>query len=172
MQRKSASRRQIRAALKTLQPHMPSPWNLDEFVHNLANRRGRPIELRAAHFEVLQDGNRTSGMWVEEPALDVIYWDVTLPALREAAIAHEIAHMVLDHPRKVLTSRDADGLVLHRGASPSGRPASSRVLFRHDYEADIEKEAESLGTLLVYDIAQRQLRRAPSTVVRVATQLR
>ena len=76
----------MRAALKTLQPHMPSPWSLDGFVHNLADHRGRTIELRAAHFEVLRDGNRTSGMWVEEPSLDVIYWDVTLPALREAAM--------------------------------------------------------------------------------------
>lgn len=162
----------MRAALKTLQPYMPSPWSLDGFVHNLADRRGRPIELRAAHFEVLRDGNRTSGMWVEEPALDVIYWDVTLPALREAAIAHEIAHMVLDHPRRVLTARDDDDLVAPRGEATSGQPESARVLFRHDYEADIEKEAEALGTLLVYDIAQRQLRRTPSTIVRVATQLR
>ena len=75
----------------------------------------------------------------------------------------------LDHPRKMLTDRDAledRGLV-----SPAGEQCTG-VLYRHDYAADIEKEAEALGTLLVYDIAQRQLRRAPSTASLVARQLR
>lgn len=148
---------------------MPHPWNLDGFVANLADSRDRPIELRPAHFRVLQDGNRTSGMWVEHPDIDIIYWDITLPALREAAVSHEVAHMFLDHPRKMLTDRDAledRGLV-----SPAGEQCTG-VLYRHDYAADIEKEAEALGTLLVYDIAQRQLRRAPSTASLVARQLR
>ena len=169
MQRRPATRRQLRAALRTLQPLMPHPWCLDGFVANLADSRDRPIELWAATFRVLQDGNRTSAMWVERSDKDVIYWDITRPALREAAVSHEVAHIFLDHPRKVLTDRDVieDGSLV---APAHGR--SPRVLYRHDYEADIEKEAEALGTLLVYDIAQRQLRRAPSTTSLVARQLR
>lgn len=168
MQRKPATRRQLRAALRTLQPLMPQPWDLDGFVANLAHTRDRPIELKPAHFRALQDGNRTSGMWVEQSDVDVIYWDISLPALREAAVAHEVAHMFLDHPRKVL-SQDVpeDG----RLDGPEGARCA-RVLYRHDYEADIEKEAEALGRLLVYDIAQRQLRRAPSTASLVVRQLR
>lgn len=167
MQRKPATRRQLRAALRALQPLMPHPWTLDGFVANLADSRGRPIELRPSTFRVLQDGNRASAMWVERSDMDVIYWDITRPALREAAVSHEVAHIFLDHPRNVLTDEDVleDG-----GGSNDGR--SARVLYRHDYEADVEKEAEALGTLLVYDIAQRQLRRAPSTTSLVARQLR
>ncbi|MEJ5869380.1 hypothetical protein WDV85_16740 [Pseudokineococcus sp. 5B2Z-1] len=124
---------------------VPEPFSIEALCENVARRRGRPIELRAFYES---DPTMPCGLWLQMPERDVIYYEgaVSLP-LRENIIAHELGHILADHPcdqqeLDVYRARLMPTLALN----PS---LLTRVLGRVSYTTAREQEAEMFAWLLL-----------------------
>ncbi|MFE9042528.1 hypothetical protein ACFYOG_16620 [Streptomyces sp. NPDC007818] len=68
------------------------PLDVEELCRALAEKRGRPIVLKAAPLE--KPG--PSGLWVDTPGMDVIlYQQETTRFHQEVIILHEVGHIIL-----------------------------------------------------------------------------
>lgn len=71
------------------------PASVGSVVRIVAERSGRPIELRPVHL----GGTEVFGMWLGLADRDLILFDDTAsPAHRNHIVQHELGHMVLEHP--------------------------------------------------------------------------
>lgn len=101
---KAAARLQAQSdAVAMMRELVPSPWDLDVFIDQLAEHRGRKIMVIV---RVMPED--LTGVWMRTLAADYIFVTATTdPALHLSIIAHEIAHMILGHQSKSLKSMAA-----------------------------------------------------------------
>lgn len=138
-------RRQVRAALNTVDALIPVPWNLELLVRRVAEHRGRPIRLIAAEFPA---GSDVSGLWIGLRETDYIcYARSASPAVREQTIGHELGHLLMNHQLSDGTSPAAVmDLLSSEAISPQ---LIQRFLARTSYGDAAEAAAEEFGTRLV-----------------------
>jgi IrrE N-terminal-like domain len=137
---------------------LPRPFSVDAMVSELAQQRGRPIELRT-----LPSGTMTNacGLWISTDARDEIYVEEkTTPFHREHIILHELGHMLCDHE-----SAEADEpSPLARFLPDLSPDLIRRLLGRTNYTTEQEQEAELVASLI--RTAAGTLTAPPSTGVR------
>ena len=140
--RKRSRQREVTDPLQPLLALLPDPWSADEFVHRVAEHRGRPIQLLT--YPLSSDD--PTGFWLSTADTDYIVIPETAGgSRRDAIIGHELAHIVLGHDP--LPANDTAGLA---AVAPSSSPELvGRFLPRQGYGADIEREAETLATRLI-----------------------
>jgi len=141
-------RRDLTDAWHALLPLIPAPWSAEEFIHQVALSRQRPIHLLTYP---LSTGD-PKGFWLSTPGADfIIVPDNASGARRDAIIGHELAHIVLEHDPQ--PTNQLDGLA---ALAPHSSPdLVARFLPRHGYQAGIEREAETLATRLIAYIETR-----------------
>ena len=144
MPKQTLARRQVRAALHSIDELIPVPWDLELLVGRIAEQRGRPIRLLATEFPV----GDVPGLWMPVAAADLICYDrEASPAVREQTIGHELGHLLMDHQ---LEDRRTGPSVADQLAAVEVSPALiERFLARTAYETDIEAAAEEFGTRLL-----------------------
>ena len=144
MKRATVVRRTGRVVAKMI----PAPWNLLEFIANVARHRGRPINIVDHEFDA---DSKISGAWRSGDEKDTILVSASASGLRrEAIVAHEIAHMMLGHTPADLGFVGEDAVA---DVMPLMLMADSdlarKFLFRHAYDKAAEADAEQLATLIV-----------------------
>lgn len=140
------ARRDVRAALGSVQELLPVPWDIDVFVANLAADRGRRVDVVPWDFTAA--GSTSSGMFLPSATVDYLFIDATAsPSRREQIIGHELGHLLLGHTPQL---QDApDGLL--EALAPDVSPALARrvlALARTGYDDAHEAAAEFFGTSL------------------------
>lgn len=87
-----------RALAKTA---FPEPFTMTAFVAAVAEQRGRRIELIATRAPA-----GPCGLLVATPTADYIIYDGSSSLHRDHTIAHELGHLVLEHPLAVIEYSD------------------------------------------------------------------
>nr|WP_137814862.1 hypothetical protein [Gandjariella thermophila] len=111
----------------------------------LSERRGKPIRLLAYPLEV----PGPFGLWLNTPSADyVLYQAETTRLHQEHIIAHELGHLLADHPS------DEDDDAVWRELMPDIPPELiRRALRRTSYDTEHEREAETVATMLLESAA-------------------
>ena len=137
---------------------LPRPFTVDALIAELAERRGRPIELRTLPNGVAINA---CGLWIATDTHDEIYVEEkTTPFHREHIVLHEIGHILCDHE-----ANSQDGAGALGGLLPDLSPALiMRILGRTNYTSEQEQEAELVASLI--RTAAASLAPPPSTGVR------
>ncbi|MDH6283955.1 hypothetical protein [Prescottella agglutinans] len=142
---------------------IPSPWRFEDFCEYVADRRGKPIELRPID-AVLLDG-APCGWSVDYEASDIIYYAVNTAADHSRFISyHECAHLLFGHTG---TERARQAIV--DLAPELDRDKVRNALGRTDFKDPQETEAEILALRLHrYDMDMFDLRATdPAAAARV-----
>lgn len=145
--RSSASVSQATRAARRL---MPANGDLLGLIDSLAVQRNRPIKVVN---QPLSDFDGPSGIWIALTDVDYIIVDEAAPPSRRSAIlAHEIAHIMLDHNSGEHICDDAIAL-----AAPDLSSALvQRVLQRRAHASTQERDAESMATALSAEHERRR----------------
>jgi hypothetical protein len=119
---------------------LPTPFELALFLQQLGERRGRPIIVVDEPTLAEMPEDNICGLWVEFTDVDQLYVRAGLaPLHREAAVLHEVGHMMLDH----VTGDDAEGYSgLVPALAASGALNVHRTRARSQYEDPLERDAE------------------------------
>lgn len=136
-------RRGCETRLDTLGVH--APYDLAALLARVSATRGRAIRLLPLAAEAgTADG--CSGLWAATDTEDWIFIDQDAAGdYRDLIIAHELAHIVCEHPAD-MTISDADLRLL----APTLDPDRVRsALRRTKYDTHVEREAEMLGSLIL-----------------------
>lgn len=136
-------RRQCQDALDGL--GVGAPYDLPDLIKHLASVRGRPVHVASLTAEAATS-DRCSGLWLSTETEDWIFADPTSDGEeRDLIIGHELGHIILDHPPDVTISNwDL------RRLAPTLDPDRVRsALRRANYDTQSEREAETLGTLIL-----------------------
>lgn len=144
---------------------IPEPFDLQTFVDDLGERRGRPIEFIPLNTEP----EKPCGLLASTDRADYIFYAAnTTPLHRLHIQCHEIAHLLRGH-----TGTSALDIELAKLLMPS-LPASviERVLGRTVYSATQEHDAELLATLIMRRIGRTPSLRPPATPDITATLIR
>jgi hypothetical protein len=131
-------RRRCASHLRSLD--LPVPFNLESFCRSLAERRHRPIVLRAI------DGPAgLGGFWVASSQADYILYQAGTSSLhRLHIILHELSHLICEHKPAPVTDDEFLRIML-----PDLSPRAFRhMLKRAAYSTAEDQEAEMLATLL------------------------
>ena len=144
MKRTSVVQRTNRVVVKLI----PAPWNLLEFIENVARERGRPIHIVDFEFDA---ESKISGAWRSGDEDDTILVPATASSLRrEAIVAHEIAHMMLGHtPADLGFVGEAAVAGVMSMMLVADSDLARKFLFRHAYDEVAEADAEQLATLII-----------------------
>jgi hypothetical protein len=142
--KQNLARRQVRAALQSIDELVPVPWDLELLVCRIAEQRGRAIRLLPTEFPA----GDVSGLWLPIAGADLICYErEASPAVREQTIGHELGHLLMNHQ---LEDRSAGPVVADQLAAVEISPALiERFLARTAYETVIEAAAEEFGTRLL-----------------------
>jgi hypothetical protein len=118
------------------------PVRIEDLCDKVSAYTGRPIQLNAMTFPL----GSPSGLWVSTGKVDYIFHDSRATQLhKEHVIAHELGHILCDHPCSNDFS-DISSLLM-----PNLAPEMiSRVLRRTHYDALEEREAEIIASLLMH----------------------
>ncbi|GAA4614726.1 hypothetical protein GCM10023108_20620 [Saccharopolyspora hordei] len=127
---------------------LPSPWDLDTFIAELAELRGRPIELRRVSSV---ESESPCGALVSLSDRDVIGYVPSTPL-------HEVGHLVCGHSDTKL----ADSPLVEALVPDLPRELVQSVLGRSAFDASTEQEAELVASLYLYRAG-----RAPAPLRRV-----
>jgi hypothetical protein len=121
---------------------IPEPFDVAVFCGNIANRRGRRVELH----ELPAGVGRVCGLYVSLPAVDHVFFATgTSPRHRQHIIVHELMHLLFEHGGLRGLSTD----VLER-LLPGLDPALVRAaLARGGYSDPEEREAETVASLVM-----------------------
>lgn len=140
------------------------PFDADRFVEAVAIQRGRPILLRSLTERV---ANGACGLLLRRATDDVIFVHETGDSMRRSLIvAHEIAHLVLDHGRdEELHIGIAQFLA---GAIVDGGPEDV-VRARTNYTQAEERDAEILARKIV--AGRRRTRHGDPVIARLLEHL-
>jgi hypothetical protein len=135
---------------------VPHPFDIDELVRRVAERRGRPITLHA----LCMGPDGPSGLWLALGDADLICHEARTNAVHQAHIVlHELGHMLCGHG-----SAGASPDSVLRFLLPTLDPvAVSRVLRRGSYHDEEEREAERFATLVRQRAGQLPVL-APTTI--------
>lgn len=136
---------------------IPVPWDINLFIDNLAELRGRPITLIPTDTAALADS--PCGLWLTRDTDDLIMHEIgTSDYHISTIIAHEVGHMVLGHGHIPQVSRQGDKRELDelaRQLLPDIDPATIRaVLGRTDYASEQERDAEMFASMLMIAAAE------------------
>lgn len=134
-------RRRLRSELRAAGVEGPTP--MAEICARFGERRGKPIRLLAVPMEV----PGPFGLWIKTTAADVILYQGTGTTRfhQEHIIAHELGHLLADHP-----SDEGDD-EMWRQLLPDIPPSVIRSALRRrtSYANEYEQEAEVLATVLL-----------------------
>lgn len=134
-------RRRLRHLLAALKVEGPTP--MAEVCRRLGEHRGRPVRLYPYVLEV----PGPFGLWIKTSAADLILYQSmgTTPLHREHIVAHELGHVLADHPP------DEDDDAVWRELMPDIPPEFiHRALRRRtSYDSEYEREAEIVATVLL-----------------------
>jgi hypothetical protein len=135
---------------------IPVPFDLDEFVADLAARRGKRIELTPVE---MPPGAPCGALVTTDDAEFVYYAANTSPLHADHIALHEIGHLVFGH--------GDDGGVLaedtRRALLPDLPPELvRRMLGRSGYSDDNERQAEMFASLVLQRAAASPRSRAGS----------
>lgn len=122
-----------------------APYDLSDLLPLLTAARGRAIRLLPLAPEAAtSDG--CSGLWAATDTEDWVFIDQAAAGdYRQLIITHELAHVVCEHQAD-LTISDSD----LRRLAPTLDPDRVRTALRRTtYETPAEREAETLGTLIL-----------------------
>ena len=139
--RRKRLRRDLRQWLAAAQIQSPSP--MAEICKRLGEHRRRPIHL----IPQVMDVPGPFGLWIKTSQADVIIYQCagTTPLHREHIIAHELGHLLADHP-----SDEDDEAALHALMPDIPPDVVRRALRRRtSYDTEFEREAEILATVLL-----------------------
>jgi hypothetical protein len=133
---------------------VPTPWDLAEFLDQVALGRNRPIRLLP--YPGLSALGQPCGMWIGRDTDDILVFDTTTSGYHtEQIILHELGHVLLEHgcqrpARPVLATI--------RQLVPDVEPGTvSRVLARSAFDDATESEAELFASLIMSE--QRKVSR-------------
>ncbi|WP_410630937.1 hypothetical protein [Amycolatopsis sp. cmx-4-83] len=147
-------RRRLRSELNAAGIEGPTP--MAEICARFGERRGKPIRLLAVPMEV----PGPFGLWIKTTAADVILYQSTGTTRfhQEHIIAHELGHLLADHP-----SDEGDD-EMWRQLLPDIPPAVIRSALRRrtTYANEYEHEAEALATVLLEATTKAQEITLPS----------
>jgi hypothetical protein len=136
---------------------IPQPFDVDELVKRLDARRGRAIHV-IEESEMGCHEDHASGWWLKMPDVDVLFIKRGLPPLlRNAAVLHEVGHILWDHPSNG-EAQEAFAAMMPI-LSASGALDRFPVLARRGYDTPHEVEAETFARVLL----ARVDRTAPSS---------
>jgi hypothetical protein len=129
---------------------MPPDGDLMGLIENLAAQRARPIKVVD---QPLEKFNMPSGITIALTDFDyIVVDDAAPPSRRTVILAHEIAHLMLEHDQGEHVSDDLIAL-----AAPDLSPALiQRVLHRHGYAGRQEQDAEQMATALAAEHERRR----------------
>lgn len=150
---------------------IPTAWDRDAFVQQVAEMRGRPIRLVPVETAFLADS--PCGLWVARDHDDVIVHERgTSDYHIDQIVCHEIGHMLLGHRSGTPRENREDTIEsAWRRLLPDVSPESVHaVLGRKDYGDDQEREAEMFASLLM--IATEEQAHQRSMIRRVFFQRR
>lgn len=154
------STERVRAALAQIE--LPSPFELDSFVDSIAQRRGRPIVLRALTAPKPDGG--ACGLWLRLDDADVVVYHHTNDSVRQQTIiCHELAHMLLDHGSDEALPADLARRLTGSTSTPS---TVVRARGYSDYSDPDEFEAELMARKIVAT-RPRRARRFDNAVERL-----
>ncbi|MFF4398669.1 ParH-like protein [Streptomyces sp. NPDC001480] len=126
---------------------LPEPFDVTEFISELARTRGRPIELVA----VPSQFDAPCGVLVTTDRADyIVYAHDTTPLHQQHILLHEAAHVICGHYETASAPPAAARVLL-----PDLPPALvRRVLSRSVYTEPQEQEAELVASLILTRVAQ------------------
>lgn len=122
---------------------LPSPWDIETFLAELSELRGRPIELRrvsATEFE------NPCGALISLTDRDVIGYVPSTPLHEEHIILHEVGHLVCGHSDTSL----ADSALVAELVPDLPKELIQSVLGRSAFDDLVESEAELVASLYLY----------------------
>lgn len=122
---------------------LPSPWDIETFLTELGELRGRPIDLRrvsGAEFE------NPCGALVSLADRDVIGYVPSTPLHEEHIILHEVGHLVCGHSDTSL----ADSPLVAELVPDLPPELIQSVLGRSAFDDRVESEAELVASLYLY----------------------
>ena len=129
-------RRRCEARLRGIR--VPSPFDLDAFCAEVADRRGRPLRRHAVPG---LSADAPCGLWVGTDKADHVFYDPgTSPLHAEHIVLHELAHILSGH-----SGADAGLARLFPDLDPA---TVRRVLGRVSYTTAQEREAEMMASLI------------------------
>ncbi|MEV0292903.1 hypothetical protein [Nocardia sp. NPDC050710] len=135
---------------------LPSPWNLNAYLADVAAHRGRSISLHPVPGEILAEkGCRGKGLWVARKHDDIIVYDADATGRNaDHIILHEVGHMLLGHGKEDTEPNTPMPPTL-AALLPSF--SAQRVLGRIEFGADREQEAEVFADMtMVYATLPRK----------------
>nr|WP_042183126.1 hypothetical protein [Kibdelosporangium sp. MJ126-NF4]CEL15373.1 Cinorf13 protein [Kibdelosporangium sp. MJ126-NF4]CTQ95588.1 Cinorf13 protein [Kibdelosporangium sp. MJ126-NF4] len=119
---------------------VPQPFDLPTFCADVADKRGRRLELKPMPG---LSAAAPCGMWLSLAEVDYILYEPTTSKLHsEHIVLHEIAHMLCDHRLGI------DVSVLRRLFPTISIDVVRRVLGRVNYATEQEQEAEMLASMI------------------------
>lgn len=132
---------------------IPYPWETNEFVRATAAFRNRPITLQQVDAADLAGDGCGSGLWVACDTHDLILFAAETEWHADHIIAHEIAHMLLQHD--IDSGGDATQVLdcsPLRALMPSlSTDAIRSVLGRSNYSEAREHDAETFADLVMVE---------------------
>lgn len=141
--RERALRRQCRSLLRELD--IRPPLDVHELCRRLGEKRGRPIELHA--YPIAVPG--PFGLWFGLPDRDAIFYQKeTTPAHQNHIIAHELGHILADHPSDE-NDQDEAATAVRNDFPGNDSGDGPRARRRTCYDSDYEREAEVIATILL-----------------------
>ncbi|MFA4082546.1 hypothetical protein [Mycobacteroides salmoniphilum] len=145
---------------------IPTPWDLNEFIANIAEMRRRPIHLIGT--DTVTAAGSPCGLWLVRPHDDVILYDQNTSTYHiDQIVRHEVGHMVLGHDLTLTdqTVPEATSDVF-RNVLPDIRADTIRaVLGRTDFANEQEREAETFASLIMLAGREKE-KRAPRPMMR------
>jgi Zn-dependent peptidase ImmA (M78 family) len=121
-----------------------------EVCKRLGERRGKPIHL----LPLVMDVPGPFGLWINVSVADFIVYQKsgTTPLHQEHIIAHELGHLIADHPSDVGDDSIWQELMPDIPLDVIHRALRGRTSYDNDYE----QEAETLATVLLEATAKAQ----------------
>lgn len=141
----------------TQQMPIPTPWDREVFVANIARLRGRPIRLFPVDTAALADS--PCGLWLSRADDDVIVHEAGTSEYHiDQIVCHEIGHMILGHGTAQGLEPDPDQqTALYREFLPDlDIEAVSTVLTRRQCTDDQERDAELFASVLAVTAAENE----------------
>ncbi|MGP4001363.1 regulator component [Streptomyces sp. 8N706] len=121
--------------------HLPHRCSTRDLRDAVATMRGKPIILKPLKTLGLMDA--PCGIRLETEEADLLFYeDGTSPLHKNHILAHEISHVICDHPGSLELNEDAFDAI---GFDPT---LVQRMSGRTSYTTEDEREAEMMATVI------------------------
>ncbi|MEU1525740.1 hypothetical protein ACH474_15120 [Nocardia rhamnosiphila] len=149
---------------------LPSPWDLNAYLADVAAHRKRPISLQPAHRSALADlGCNGNGLWIARKNDDIIVYDASASGRNaDHIVLHAVGHMLLGHggpgaedPDTTRISLGALNASLLDALATIAPGSITQILGRDDFGPDREREAGVFAEMtMVYAALPRRRTRS------------